>query len=69
MMTTEVIRCILCGKIAPMASVKNSISFYINWIEYLPGQWLCRDCKETKHDKNLVRYKLQFLVGDSLIRK
>jgi len=63
---SEEVKCILCGKIEKPENVKKNISFYINWIEYLPGQWMCQECKKQKHDKNLIRYKLQFLLKDSL---
>jgi len=66
---TEEVKCIICGKIEPVEGVKKNISFYINWIEYLPGEWMCRDCKKNIHDKNLIRYKLQFLSKDSLAQE
>ncbi|NVM53492.1 MAG: hypothetical protein HWN66_07275 [Candidatus Helarchaeota archaeon] len=64
-MTNEEVKCIYCGKVAGPETIGKSISFYVNWIEYLPGKWMCRECKEGKHDKNLVRYKIQFLSKDS----
>ena len=68
-MANEEIRCIICGKIERGETIKRNISFYIKWIEYLPGKWMCRECKESVHDKNLGRYKLQMLFGDPLLLK
>lgn len=68
-MAQEEIKCTVCGKIVARNNAKKNISFYVNWIEYRPGQWMCRDCKERVHDKNLIRYKLQFLDENSLARK
>ena len=65
----EKIKCIICGKEEKSENVRKNISFYVKWMEYLPGQWLCRACKEGVHDKSLVRYKLQFMDQDSLARK
>ncbi len=49
------IKCILCGKIEHPENIKKKISFYINWIEYLPEQWMCQACKKNIHDKNLIK--------------
>ena len=68
-MSEKEVKCIICGKVAPPATIGKSIRFFIDWIEYLPGQWMCRNCKESTHDKNLVRYKLQFFSDESIMRK
>ncbi|HUX99887.1 MAG TPA: hypothetical protein VMV49_10055 [Candidatus Deferrimicrobium sp.] len=68
-MTTERIECFLCGKMENAETMKKSLSFYVNWIEYLPGKWMCRACKETKHDKNLIKYKFQLFFNDSNLPK
>ncbi len=65
----ETIKCIICGKEELSEKIGKGISFYVKWFEYLPGKWICRDCKEGVHDKNLLRYKFQFLDQDSLARK
>ena len=54
------IKCEGCGKIEPAENFKKNIKFFINWIEILPDQWLCRECKENKYDRNLIMYKMGF---------
>ncbi|NVM54256.1 MAG: hypothetical protein HWN66_11190 [Candidatus Helarchaeota archaeon] len=68
-MSAEEFKCFLCGKKARGDKIKKNISFYIKWIDYVPGKWMCRECKENIHDKNLGRYKLQMIFGDPLLPK
>ncbi|MHA1267416.1 MAG: hypothetical protein ACTSRS_19420 [Candidatus Helarchaeota archaeon] len=68
-MTTEELKCICCGKAIPPGEFKKSIRFYTNWLEYLPGQWMCQECKRKIHDQHLIRYKLQFFPSLSSLKE
>ncbi|MHA1895397.1 MAG: hypothetical protein ACTSX4_12930 [Candidatus Helarchaeota archaeon] len=57
-MLNEGIHCEFCGKKEKAENVKKSVKFFINWFELNPGFWICRDCMRTKHDSNLVFYKM-----------
>ena len=54
------IKCEGCGRKEPAENFKKNLKFFINWFEILPDQWLCRECKETKYDRNLIMYKMGF---------
>ncbi|MHA1693974.1 MAG: hypothetical protein ACTSWR_02515 [Candidatus Helarchaeota archaeon] len=48
------ITCNICKK---QAEKLENVSFYINWIEYEPNIWICRQCKENVIDNSLLFYK------------
>ncbi|MHA1144470.1 MAG: hypothetical protein ACTSRW_07020 [Candidatus Helarchaeota archaeon] len=59
----EQIQCIFCGKKEIIG--QKSIKFYLNWLEYEPDKWVCKDCKRKELEPRLHYYKLgMFVRGD-----
>ncbi len=54
------INCFSCNKKEKAENYKSNIKFYVNWIEIFPDQWLCKECKEKKYNRNLILYKMPF---------
>jgi uncharacterized protein YlaI len=54
------IECILCKK---KGKIEENISFYINWLEYEPGVWICKDCKEKFVNPSLIVYKFNTITN------